>query len=361
MAKRKKIGYGPYDFDGKRNSKVWLQNKFLNTIEKLEPKQKRKPLGDLAARPFEEYKNYRETKDEKTILRRRQVSERWKKRSGETSFFNLLSEDDPLRESIWRWGEKYHLNSAWCYEIALSTLHHWYEFKEATGKRFEDIPFYSHPKYLGFGSLVMVYDLTRMPYNSLNKKQKELVDSFSEEDKCLVEFFDEHQRIYMSFYPHDPHIWDDKHFMDQTNELIKKALPSINELIEKALPPINYALPVFNLLSKSDRVDLQKILHRRAEELLSRRAGELLNRINEYAKKNSIQPSEFGEDVNIRFEWAVRYQVFDERFYSIGSNPDMDQFEKQNAYGRVRKAVLHILKLVDLQPKKSPKGRSRTL
>lgn len=55
MRRRKRIGYGALDWGDRRNSRVRLQNEFLKTIEKLEPEREKKPLGDLAGHPFEEY------------------------------------------------------------------------------------------------------------------------------------------------------------------------------------------------------------------------------------------------------------------------------------------------------------------
>ena len=62
MGRRKRIGYGVLDWGDRRNSKIRLQNEFLKTIEKLEPGKEKKPLGDLATRPFEEYVRYLEKK-----------------------------------------------------------------------------------------------------------------------------------------------------------------------------------------------------------------------------------------------------------------------------------------------------------
>lgn len=49
---REKAQGGSLDFDGGRNSQIWLQNEFLATIERLESKKERKPLGDLAKQPL---------------------------------------------------------------------------------------------------------------------------------------------------------------------------------------------------------------------------------------------------------------------------------------------------------------------
>jgi hypothetical protein len=350
-AQRKRIGYGPFDFNDNKNSQAWLRNKFLEAIQKLEPEQKRKPLGDLAAKPFEEYVKYCEKQDEKSISRRQKVDKRVENQSGRQSYFNALNKNNPLRKSIWQWGEKYHLNSPWCYELAFTTLNHWHRFSGASRAQFQSLPHYAHPKYLGFGSIKMIYDMTRMPYGSLNEGQKKYVDDFSEEDKQFMEFFNEQQRIYLSFYPHDPHIWDDNHFELQANRLIENALPSMTELIEKALPPVNSALPVLNLLDEFDRADLQNILCRRLEELFNIRRKELLNRINECAEKDSVQPLEFGDDVNTRLEWAARFQVFNESYNSIGKG------KHSNVLARVNE----LLDLIDLDRRPTTKGRQPAL
>jgi hypothetical protein len=342
MATRKRIGYGLFDLDGQRNSKVWLQNEFLKTIEDQEPKQKKKPLGDLAAQPFEEYVSYREKQDPQSVLRRQQVSKRAESASGRSSL-NLLDADDPLRESIFAWGETYHLNSDWCYEVVLLTLQHWHRFDGETGKRFESLPSYGHQNYLGFGSLVMVYNLANMPSDSLSEVQKALVRDFSEGDEQFVAFFNERERAFLSSYPHDPHIMDDEHFLNRIEGLIEMAVSNGGEV-----------LPVLHLLNKSDRDSLRLTLFKRAKELLKR--------INEYTKSNSVKPKELGSDtISEHLKWAVRHQVFDERFYSIESNAHSSQYEKRRAYAKVRKDVLNILSFIDLQPRKPLRGRSRLL
>lgn len=170
MRNRKRIGYGSLDWDGGRNSKIWLRNAFLATIEKLEPKKEKKPLGDLAKKPLEQYVRFVES-----ITRRRKVTQKLKKaQEGEEVSLFGLDQDDPLRDSIREWGKTYHLNSPWCYDVALRTLQDWHEFKETTVKRFASLPFYGHPDYLGFGSLVGVYELTKMPRGSLNEEQRPL-------------------------------------------------------------------------------------------------------------------------------------------------------------------------------------------
>src|SRR5262245_50272831 len=115
MGKRKPIGETELDFLDNKNSKSWLQNEFLATIRKLEPDKEKKPLTDLAKQPLEQYKNFVEGQDRRSISRRRKVSKRWEdKVSGkrkmsnsphELSYFSLLDEDDPLRKSIQQWGD----------------------------------------------------------------------------------------------------------------------------------------------------------------------------------------------------------------------------------------------------------------
>jgi hypothetical protein len=342
MATRKRIGYGPFDWNDLRNSKVWLQNEFLKSIENLEPTQHKKPLSDLAKQPLEQYVKFIEKKGRSTSSRQRRVFEQEDLEPGRLSFFSLLDTDAPLRESIWAWGETYHLNSNWCYDIALLTLQHWYKFKSTTRKQFEPLPFYGNPIYLSFASLVMAHRLASMPYDSLSKEQKAIVDDFSEGDKQFLAFFNERERVFLSSYPHDPHIMDGEFFSAR-----------VEDLIAMALPPVNTALPVLNLLNRNDLEDLRNVLRKRAKMFLKR--------LNEYAKRNSIKSREVRVDVSKRLEWAVRYQVFDERFYSIGSKPHIAQAEKKTAYASVRKEALHILELIDLQPRKSPKGRSPIL
>lgn len=339
MGKRKRVGYGVLDWGDNRNSQIWLKNKFLRTIEQLEPEKEKKPLSDLAGQPFGELTSFREKQDRKSISRRRRISERLEKQSGGFSYFSLFDEDDPLRKSIWLWGEKYHLNSAWCYEMALMSLQHWYQFKAGIGKRFRSIPFYANPDYLGFGSLVMVYNLAGMPRDSLTDEQKALVDSFNKHH--LVESFDEQQRAFLSVYTYDPHITDDESFFSQVKELIEMGSPSVNPV-----------LPVLNLLNSDDRKALRDTLLKRATELWER-----LKRVAE--ENSSVKLMEVGADeVNIHLEWAVRYQVFDERYYAIKGDKYIYQWDKQKAYANVRKEALRILKLVDLKPRTALKGRS---
>ncbi|HEX5736845.1 MAG TPA: hypothetical protein VF131_28705 [Blastocatellia bacterium] len=329
MGKRKRIGYGALDWIDNRNSQIWLQDKFLKTIEKLEPKKERKPLGDLAERPFEDFARFRDKQDRKSKLRRQQVFERLEKQSGRLSFFSLFGEDDPLRKAIWQWGETYHLNSEWCYEVALLSLQNWHQFNDRAGKRFTPPPFYGHPNYLGFGSLVMVHNLASMRRDSLNERQKALVDSFSEQEKRFVESFNERQRAFLSSYSLDPHIQSDAFSLNQMEGLIDAGL----------------SLPVFNLLGSQEFKNLR--------DTLFERATELLERVNETAKKNSsVKPMEVGADeVNKHLEWAVRYQVFEESYYSIEGNKYGHRRDKLRAYARVRKGVLRILELVDLKPR----------
>lgn len=341
MRKRKRIGYGTLDWIDNRNSQIWLQNKFLRTIEKLEPEKEKKPLRDLAEQPFEEFVNFHEKQDRKSILRRRRVSERLETPSGRLSYFSLLDEDDPLRKAIWQWGETYHLNSDWCYEMALQSLNDWYQFKSRIGKCFESLPFYGHPDYLGFGSLAMVYNMASMPRDSLSEEQKKLVDSFNKQQ--FIESFDEQQRAFLSVYTFDPHITDDESFFSQ-----------VKELIEMGLPPVNPALPVLNLLSPIDRDKLRRLLFKRATELWER--------LKQIAEENhSVKLLELGaNEVSKHLEWAVRYQVFEERYYSIEGNKYEHQCDKQKAYANVRKETLKIIKLVDLKPRTALKGRSRS-
>ena len=342
MVKRKRIGYGALDWDDNRNSQIWLQNEFLKTIEKLEPKKEKKPLGDLAAQPFKEYVSYLERRDRKSISRRRRVSERWEKQSGRLSFIEAFDEDDPVRKALCQWGSTHHLNSDWCYDVALMSLKNWHQFKERAGKQFNAIPFYGHPDYLGFGSLVMVRNLASMPRDSLNKEQKALVDSFSKQQ--FVQFFNEHERAFLSYYSYDPHIYSDEFFFEQVEQLIEMGLPSVNP-----------ALPVLNLLNNSDRDALRSIL--------LKRASELWGRLKQFAKENSsVKLMEVGADeVSKHLEWAVRYQVFEESYYSIEGYKYTRKSDKQKVYVKVRKAALRILKLVDLTPRTTARGRKHNL
>jgi hypothetical protein len=346
VGKRKRIIYGSLDWPDKRHARVWRQNEFLKTIESLEPKKEKKPLGDLAKQPLDQYVRFVEKQDRKSIARRRKVSARWKEpnRHPGLSFFSLLDEDDPLRVSIQEWGETYHLNSSWCYDVALLTLQNWYQFKETTGKRFESLPFYGNPSFLGFGSLLLAQQLASMPRDSLNEDQKKIADSFSEEDKRFVNHFSEQQRAYLSYHPYDPHITDDEFFLEE-----------VSNRIEMGLPPVNTALPVLNLLSISDRKELQVTLLKRAKELR--------DRIKEYAKSiGSVRPQEVGtEEVSKHIEWAVRYQVFEEDYYSIERKKHPHPEDKRKASVNVRKEVLKFLGLINLRPKPTTRGRRRLL
>ena len=342
MGKRKRIGYGALDWIDNTNSQIWLQNKFLRTIEKVEPEKEKKPLRDLAGQPFEEFASYREKQDRKSILRRRRVFEKQEKQSGRFSCFSLFDEDDPLRQAIWQWGETYHLNSDWCYEVALKSLQNWHQFKARIGKRFQSLPFYAHPDYLGFGSLVMVHKLASMPRDSLSEEQRALVDSFDKQH--FVESFDEQQRAFLSAYPYDPHVTGDETFFSQVKELIEMGLPSVNPL-----------LPVLNLLNQFDRDALRRVLFKRATELWER--------LKQVAEENmSVKLMEVGADeVSKHLEWAVRYQVFDERYRSIEAYRYKYSSDKKRAAVNVRKQVLKVLNLVDLHPRPAIKGRRRDL
>jgi len=311
----------------------------LETIRKLEPEKEKKPLSDLAAQPFEEFVSFREKQDEESILRRWRISERLKEQSGELSYFSLFDKDDPLRNAIWQWGEKYHLNSDWCYDIALKSLQSWHQFKESLGERFVTLPFYGHPDYLGFGSLAMVHRLSSMPRDSLSEQQKSLVDSFSGQ---LVSSFNERERAFLSYYAHDPHSMDDELFFNRVQHLIEAGLLSVNS-----------TLPVLNLLNRSDLDKLRNILLERAKNLLER--------VKETAKRiSSVVPREVGADeVSKHIEWAVRYQVFDERYYSIEACKSGYPRDKKSAAVNVRRQALRMLSRVDLTPRPATIGRSR--
>ncbi|HSB09675.1 MAG TPA: hypothetical protein VLM38_09340 [Blastocatellia bacterium] len=342
VRKRKRLGYGSLDFDGARNSKVSLQNKFLATIERLEPKKEKKPLGDLANRPFEQYISYIQS-----VSRRQKISEQFSnirlnsQEGGRFSLFSLLDQDDPLRASIREWGKTYHLNSAWCYDVALRTLQDWHEFKEITGKRFASVPFYGHPDYLGFSSLLAVYNLAKIPRDSLTEGQKAFVDSFVKWD--LLDSFNEQQRAFLSNYPYDPRIMSDKHVRNQTKALIDGAL----------------SLPVFALLSRSRLTDLCRPLRRAMREELEK----LMDKVKVTAKRDGdVEPMEVGKkEVKKHLKWAVRFQVFYESYYSIeGRNYDHGS-DKHRAYVNVRRQSLRILERVELEPRPAPRGRKRDL
>ena len=148
----------------------------------------------------------------------------------ELSYFSLLDADDPLRKAIQQWGETYHLNSAWCYDVALRTLQNWHDFKETAGKWFAFVPSFAHANFIGFASLVDIYKLISLPPDSLTELQKEFLASsrFSEQDRQFVESFTEQERAFLSMYTHDPHIMSDEHFLNQMEELIKAGIPSVN-------------------------------------------------------------------------------------------------------------------------------------
>ncbi|MFL6213608.1 MAG: hypothetical protein ACJ74J_06895 [Blastocatellia bacterium] len=179
-----------------------------------------------------------------------------------------------------------------------------------------------------------------MPRDSLNEEQKALVDSFTK--RQFVESFDEHQRAFLSYYPFDPHIYSDEFFLEQ-----------IEQLIESGTPSVNPVLPVLTLLNISDREKLRFMLFERAKELWER-----LKQVA--GKESSVKPMEVGADeINKHLEWAVRYQVFEERFYLIEGSKWKDQWDKKKAYAKVRKAALHILESVDLNPRPATRGRRR--
>lgn len=330
---RKPIGYGPLDWEGNINSKVWLRNEFLRTIERLEPTKQKKPLGDLAE-PLDQYSRYMED-----IPRRQGVSERFSEKrktlqEGErVSLFSLLDQDDPFRASVRQWGETYHLNSTWCYDVVLRTLQHWHEFKETAGKRFTPLPFYSDPNYVGFAYLV---GLARTPRNLLTEEQKAAVDSFDK--RQLVHPFTERERDYLSAYPpDDPHIMIDDFSLNEAESYIEEALSS----------------PVFKLLSTSRLAEFRGALREEAKKLL--------DKVKATAKREgAVKPMEVDE-VSKHLEWAVSYQVFDESYYSIEAHKYINATDKHRAAVKIGKQARHILKLVDLKPRPTTKGRSRDL
>ncbi|HJQ26883.1 MAG TPA: hypothetical protein VKA60_23415 [Blastocatellia bacterium] len=335
MRGRKRVGYGLLDWPDHTNSKIWLQNLFLKAIERLEPQKEKKPLNALALSPLQLYTDFIEEQDRQTVSRRQTVRDRWD--SG-LSFFNLLDEDDPLRISIQQWGEAYHLSSAWCYDVALRTLQHWHLFKEAAGKGFESIPFHAHPDYLGFGSQLMANDLARMPQDSLNDEQKELAGSFKK--RRFVESFNEQQRAFLSRYPFDPHSISYGFFWEQIEGLIEAGL-------------FSPGLPILGILRKSELNDLRDTIRERAKELWKR-----LKQVAE--ENNSVKPMEVGaSEINRHVEWAVRYQIFGEDYSLIDSRKCEHPGDKHRAGVRVRKAVIKILGLIDLEPRRTAKGRRR--
>ena len=253
----------------------------------------------------------------------------------------LFDEDDPLRKAVWQWGETHHLNSDWCYDAAFLSLKTWHQFKERAGKWFETLPFYGHPDYLGFGSQLMVHNLASLPRDSLNEEQEALVDSFTK--RQFVESFDEHQRAFLSYYPFDPHTYSDEFFLEQ-----------IEQLIEGGTPSVNPVLPVLNLLNTADREKLRSLLLERAKDLWER--------LKQIAEENSsVKLMEVGADeLSKHLEWAVKYQVFDERYYSIEGYKYEHQCDKRRVYVNVRKETLRIIELVDLKPRPAFKGRSRS-
>lgn len=339
MGNRKRIGYGSLDWKGNTNSRIWLRNEFLRTIERLEPKKQKKPLGDLAKLPLDQYANYMED-----IPRRRGVSESFSEKrktlqEGErVSRFSLLDQGDPLRASVRQWGETYHLNSTWCYDVALRTLQDWHEFKETAGKRFTSLPFYSDSDYIGLGALSSVQHMAKarakLPASSLTKEQVQLVNSFSDREQA-----------FLSVYPYDPKI--DEFVEDgTTREIFRNETKAV---IEGAL-----SLPVFNLLSRTAREELRRALNSSAERLSSK--------VRRTAKKiYGAVPSMKMADASKHVDWAVRYQVFDQSYYSIEGHKYENQKDKQRVYANVRKQSRYILELIDLAPRTNRQGRNADL
>lgn len=328
MGKRRRIGYGALDWADTRNSKIWLQNEFLKTIEKLEPVKEKKPLDDLAKYTFEEYVRFRDSRGRKFVSRRQMVSKQLESEEGRRalSIFGFLDEGDPLRQSVWQWGEKYHLNSAWCYDVALKSLQHWHKYKETVGKRFESLPFYGHPHYLGFSGLALT---ARLNPDSLSEEQRAFLTPLNEQQKALVNSLSERQIAFLSSYPQDPHVRNDERFLNQIESVVEGGL----------------SLPVFNLLSSDEFNRLRRTLLESAQKLWKQ--------IKETAKEiSSVDPIEVGKDeLDKHLEWAARYQVFDESYYSIEGHKLSDGYDKRRAYAKVRKGARHILELVDLKPR----------
>jgi hypothetical protein len=194
-----------------------------------------------------------------------------------------------------------------------------------------------------------------MPRDSLDEFQKELVDSFSEQDRQFVEFFSEEQSAYLSTYYHDPYIQSDEQFIDTAKSLIEteEFINAVESLIENALLSVITELPVLNLLSHADRHDLCEKISRDFCEKIPGRASELLDRLHEAEKIcGSVKPMEVGADeVSKHLEWAVRYQVFDEKFGSIGPCKSEYARDKKSVAVNVRKQVLKMLDRVALYPR----------